>query len=100
MSVKEPPSTQITLKIPTAFLQEFDEITSQLGYPRNEAVREAMRRFLEWGFQKANERHPERQMELVQGMLSSLFGGLAQEAKKFEETTGELADKATKSTKK
>ncbi|MDG7000207.1 MAG: hypothetical protein JRN15_13970 [Nitrososphaerota archaeon] len=77
-------SVQVTLKVPTAFLKEFDDITAQLGYPRNEAVREAMRRFVDFGYQKINERHPEKAMGLVQGMMSSIFGGIAQEMSKLE----------------
>lgn len=77
-------SVQVTLKIPAAFLKEFDEITAQLGYPRNEAVREAMRRFVDFGYQKINERHPEKAMGLVQGMMGSIFGGIAQEMSKLE----------------
>ena len=79
-------STQVTLKIPSSFLTDFDLVTEQLGYPRNEAIREAMRRFLDWGYQKVNERHPERQMGLVQGMFGSIFGGLMEEAKKLEQS--------------
>ena len=91
---EEPPgrSTQITLKVPTDFLKDFDSISGQLGYPRNEAVREAMRRFLDWSYQKMNERHPERAMGLAQGMISSLFGGIIEESKKLE-STGSLSQK-------
>ncbi len=85
-------STQVTLKIPSSFLTDFDSVTEQLGYPRNEAIREAMRRFLDWGYQKVNERHPERQMGLVQGMFGSMFGGLIEEAKRLEQA-GPLAAK-------
>ncbi|HEY4673013.1 MAG TPA: ribbon-helix-helix domain-containing protein [Nitrososphaerales archaeon] len=74
----------ITLKVPTSFLKDFDTVTEQLGYPRNEAIREAMRRFVDWGYQKVNERHPERAMGLVQGVVSSLFGGIIEESKKLE----------------
>ena len=77
-------SIQVTLKVPAAFLKEFDDISGQLGYPRNEAVREAMRRFVDWGFQKVNERHPEKSIALVQGMIGSMFGGIIQEANKLE----------------
>lgn len=89
-------STQITLKIPTDFLKDFDQTCAQLGYPRNEAVREAMRRFLDFGYQKLNERHPERAIGLVQGMISSVFGGVMEEAKRLESTppTRVLEDKS------
>lgn len=82
-------STQITLKVPTDFLKDFDETAAQLGYPRNEAVREAMRRFLDFGYQKLNERHPERAMGMVQGMIGSIFGGIMEEAKKLESVSPE-----------
>ena len=78
-------STQITLKVPTEFLTDFDSITNQLGYPRNEAIREAMRRFVDWGHQKVNERHPERAMGLAQGIFGNIFGGLMNDVKKLEQ---------------
>lgn len=81
----EKSSTQVTLKVPTAFLKYFDEITEQLGYPRNEAIRESMRRFVEWGYQKVNERYPERQMGAIQGIIGTLFGGIMEQAKKLDE---------------
>lgn len=77
-------SVQITLKVPFAFLKEFDEIAALLGYPRNEAIRESMRRFTDWGYQKVNERHPERAMGMMQGMFSALFGGIAAESEKLQ----------------
>lgn len=88
-------STQITLKVPSPFLTDFDSVTQQLGYPRNEAVREAMRRFLDWGYQKVNERHPERAMAMVQGAIGGIFGGLMEEAKKLEQS-GALPEQPNK----
>ncbi|MGQ9691837.1 MAG: ribbon-helix-helix domain-containing protein [Thermoproteota archaeon] len=40
-------SVQVTLKIPESFLKRFDEVVEASGYSRNEAIREAMRRFEE-----------------------------------------------------
>jgi len=44
-----------------------------------------MRRFLDWGYQKLNERHPERAMAMFQGAIGGIFGGLMEEAKKLEQ---------------
>ncbi len=66
-------------------MNDFDSITNQLGYPRNEAIREAMRRFVDWGHQKVNERHPEKAMGLVQGIFGDVFGSLMNEAKKLDQ---------------
>jgi hypothetical protein len=53
-----------------------------------------MRRFADWGYQKVNERHPERQIGAVQGMFSALFSGLAAESQKLQNITA-LPDKTS-----
>ena len=44
---RKSPVTQITFKVPKAFMDRFDEVAERLGYSRTEAIREAMRRFVE-----------------------------------------------------
>jgi len=40
-------TVQVTFKVPKEFLERFDRVAEAVGYDRTEAIREAMRRFLE-----------------------------------------------------
>lgn len=39
----------ISIRVPPKMLKYFDSITKKRGYNRQEAIRESMRRFTNWG---------------------------------------------------
>jgi Ribbon-helix-helix protein, copG family. len=44
---KESKTVRVTLKVPKDLLERFDEVAKALGYRRTEAIKEAMRRFMD-----------------------------------------------------
>jgi hypothetical protein len=65
-------SVQVTLKVTESFLKRFDEVSEMLGYTRNEAIREAMRRFDDQASQKLMSR-PENVAQNVRQMMESII---------------------------
>jgi hypothetical protein len=65
-------SVQVTLKVPESFLKRFDEISEMSGYSRNEAIREAMRRFVEQESQKLMNR-PENVAQTIRQIMESII---------------------------
>ena len=82
---KQKVSTQLVMKIPTAFMTRFDRIAEELGYTRTEAVKEAMRRFEEWGERRLMGR-PEIAASNMKQMMESIFKPLFEAADKYEKS--------------
>lgn len=76
-------TTQVTLKVPTTFIDRFDKVTEALGYSRTEAIRESMRRFLEVGEIKLKER-PEEAFAQMKMFMDALMGSIIQVAEKVD----------------
>lgn len=77
-------SVQVTLKVPESFLKRFDEVSEMLGYSRNEAIREAMRRFEEQASQKLMNR-PENVAQTIKQMMESIITPILSVAETFEQ---------------
>lgn len=61
-------AVQVTFKVPGAFLKRFDEVAEAFGYTRTEAIREAMRRFVEQESQKLMNR-PENVAQSIRQII-------------------------------
>jgi len=80
-------SKQVTLKVPEAFLKRFDEVSEMLGYTRNEAIREAMRRFEDQASQKLMSR-PENAAQNIRQMIESIISPILTMTQALEQKEG------------
>jgi metal-responsive CopG/Arc/MetJ family transcriptional regulator len=76
-------SVQVTLKVPEDFLKRFEEVSEKLGYSRNEAIREAMRRFEEQASQKLMNR-PENAAQIIRQIMESIITPILSAAEAFQ----------------
>jgi len=68
-------AVQVTFKVPEAFLKRFDEVAEAFGYTRTEAIREAMRRFVEQESQKLMNR-PENVAQSIRQIIEGIIAPL------------------------
>lgn len=66
---------QVTFKVLEPFLKRFDEVAEACGYTRTEAIREAMRRFVEQESQKLMNR-PENVAQTIRQVIENIVAPL------------------------